>query len=88
VSDQPPGINPTLTIARHRVYSADYVGEGIRTDRTLRWFAHLYRYAVAVSLNPTKMIKQTFRLKRSTTVNGSARRQAVYLVRAGPRSRD
>ena len=44
---------------------------------------------VAVSLDPTKIIEQTFQLKRSTTVAGSARaRQAGYLGRAGRGTRD
>jgi hypothetical protein len=61
----------------------------VPTDRTLRWVAHLYRKAVAVSLDPTMMIEQTFQLKRSTTGCwfGKAR-QAGYLGRAGRGTRD
>jgi hypothetical protein len=36
------------------------------TDRALRWVAHLYRYGLAVSYNPTKAVGESLKLPRST----------------------
>ena len=44
--------------------------EGLReegpTDRALQWTAHLYRYAMAISLNPAKAVEDQLRLSHGT----------------------
>jgi hypothetical protein len=44
--------------------------EGLRedgpTDRALQWTAHLYLYAMAISMNPAKAVEDTLGLSHST----------------------
>ena len=46
------------------------VPEGLReggpTDRALQWVAHLYRYAMAVAMNPAKSVEDKLGLSHST----------------------
>ena len=51
------------------------------TDHTLRWVAHLYRYAAALLLSPTKTVEQVLKLPRSTTARWITKaREAGYLA--------
>jgi hypothetical protein len=40
-----------------------------RVSRVLPWVAHIYRFAYAVGLSPTKTVEQTFEIPRSTAGN-------------------
>jgi hypothetical protein len=46
--------------------------EGLReegpTDRALQWVAHLYRYGMAVSTKPAKVVEETLKLSHGTAV--------------------
>jgi hypothetical protein len=57
------------------------------TRRGLAWTAHLYRYAVAVGLSPTKAVEDTLGLKRSTASYWIAKAREpefAYLPHAEP----
>jgi hypothetical protein len=67
------------------LHAPEGVTEGGPTTRSLRWVAHLYRYAFAVSIGATKFVEEQLGLHRSTAGRWvSMARQAGYLGPAEP----